>query len=165
MSLVFGVQLLKAKLAAYEAAVKSEMEKKLPQLALQLQATMVSHTPVSTALHRGTHLRDLLASSEAVKTVTRAGRITIEVGFVTTALQKQGYYAQWVERGRKAYKAGGTRRAGKDKLGRQRLQKVKRNIGAMPATLFMQVSFLEWRRTIERDKALAKIVAAARVVL
>jgi len=164
MSGVIGVDALRSSLAAYDKSVKELVEAKIPQLARDLQAEMVANTPIGTSGRRGYHLRDLLAEEQAVAVKTTKTGVTAEVGFVTRDLQKRGFYAMWVERGRKAYAKGDYRRAGKDKRGKQREQKIKRNIGAMAPRLFMQMAFLRFRDRMKSERALAGIMAAAKSV-
>lgn len=158
MSEVVGVEALKAKLTAFDDALKAEMQKKLPELGRRQQELLVEVTPRSSSERRGTHLRDLLAGSEAVK--VSDGKV--EVGFVTLSLQKQGFYSLWLHFGRKGYEAGDKRRAGKDRRGKQRERKITRRIGAMAARLFFQVAFLRFRDQVKRERAVARIIAAAR---
>lgn len=158
MSGVEGLDALKAKLDGFDQAVNAEMGKRLPELARGQQRILVECTPRSSSERRGSHLRDLLAGDEAVK--VSEGKV--EVGFVTLPLQKAGFYALWLHFGRKGYEAGSKRRAGKDKRGNQRERKIKRRIGAMAARLFFQVAFLRFRDQIKRERAVARIIAAAR---
>ena len=164
MSGVIGVDELKAALTAYDTSVQQQIEAKLPALAKEFQADLVSVTPVSTSQRRGYHLRDLLAEEQAVSVKTTKGKTTAEVGFITTDLKRRGFYAMWAERGRKAYHKGDKRRAGKDKQGRQREQKIKRNVGAMAGRLFFQMAFLRFQQRMKSERALAKIMAAAKAV-
>lgn len=158
MSEVVGVEALKAKLTAFDDALKAEMQKKLPALAQAQQQVLVEVTPRSTSERRGSHLKDLLSGADAIKVTDGKA----EIGFVSLPLQKAGFYSLWVHFGRKGYEAGEKRRAGKDKRGNQRERKIKRRIGAMAARLFFQVAFLRFRDQIKRERAVARIIAAAR---
>lgn len=164
MSGVVGLDALKSALTAYDENVKKAIEAKLPEYAGWMQDELVASMPVSKSERRGSHLRDLLAEDQAKKIITGKGKVTAEVGFVTRDLQKRGYYSIWVERGRKEYRAGEYRRAGKDKRGKQRHQRMKRNIGAMQGRLVFQTAFLRFQDRMKRERALAKITAAVNAV-
>jgi hypothetical protein len=169
MSEVVGLEALKAKLTAFDEALKAEMQKKLPELGRRQQELLVEVTPRSNRTgpsgkydRRGSHLRDLLSSSDAVK----LSQDKVEIGFVTLPLQKQGFYSLWVHFGRKAHNAGDVKVIGRDRRsknkGLMKRARFKKTIGAMAAHLFFQVAFLRFRDQVKRERAVARIIAAAR---
>jgi len=94
-----------------------------------------------------------LAKDEAIQ-IDREKR-EILFGFLTKQ-QQTVWWAFILEFGRNGYAAGGTRRAGKDKKGRQRFQKVKRAIGRMEARPFMRPAAANMSRRMGDIRRIAR---------
>lgn len=155
-SFLSGVQSLVARLDAYDAAVKRNMDEMVVRAgARYMQEQIVSRVPV----RRG-NLRSYLSAAEAVAFKQGASGLTATVGFLTPAAKKKTFYAFFVEYGTKGYTAGESRRAGKAKNGRQRFQKLKRSVPARPARPFFRPALAATSQYLKAQRGLAHLRAA-----
>lgn len=156
MSGVIGLAALDARLKSYQEAVAKRLDKAVETAAKQMQRDLVSLAPNRTG-----KLRHGLASDEAIKIETKAGRALAMVGFLTKDLQKQHFTAYFVEFGNKAFQKGERRAAGRDKKGRQRDRKVTRNVPARPARPFFRPALKMLRENMVRLRREAHALALA----
>lgn len=152
MSEVIGLDAAKAKLAAYEQALAVRMADVVARGAKEAQKLVVAGIPAKTG-----RARLALSEASAVEVrQTRDGRNAYAMfGPLTKDLQKKTYYLFFVEFGTKGYEAGSSRKAGKDRRGKEREQKVKRRIPARPARPFFRTAIARLRPWLvaERSKA------------
>lgn len=138
------VTIEKVQLAAVDGVAASLHE---DMLACQQEA--VALCPVHTGAGRA-----LLASPAAV-TITGPARHRR----ITFAAPRDAWYLKFVEFGTKAYAAGGTRRAGKTKSGKQRFQKVKKARPAHRAFPFFRPAVANLVVRVRRAHNIRRVVA------
>lgn len=151
MSGLFGLGEARDEVRSLEAHVSREMEAHLEYQMPRLQNLVVELVPVRTG-----NLRDLMASPEALQSERdKFGRFTRwRFGFTTERIQKEGWYALFVEFGTRAYRRGQKRFNGWKK-GRRTFRKVGRDIPARPAHSFIRAGYERWLPEFLQFKALA----------
>ena len=165
MSGVTGGDLVRAKLRALGQSLPARLREANDQGAREMQEIAVQLVPKRTGKTAA-----LLASDEAVGPLVqkskgrgrRGGGDTpaegadyVVFGFRTPELQRAGFKAFWLEFGNKAHAKGESRRAGKDKQGRQRFQKVKRAVPARAAQPFMRPAAILMRERLRQLRNIA----------
>lgn len=156
MSAVEGLEKLESKLSRLDELVKARLDAAIERGAKQMQADMVDLAPKRTG-----KLRSLIASDEFVRITRAKGETKAQVGFRTAALKKAGFMYFFVETGTKGYEAGWQRNAGRDKRGRKRYQRVKRNIPARPAQPFFRPALMNLRANMAKWRKEAWALAVA----
>lgn len=160
MSHIAGLDTLKAKLASLDEYVGKRLDDAVEEGARQMQQDLVSLAP-----HRTGKLKSLMASDDALRVRQRAGRRQVSVGFNTAEMKKAGFMYFFVETGTKGYEAGWQRSAGRDKKGRKRYRRVRRNIPARPAQPFFRPALARLRANMARLRAEAWARGAADMAL
>lgn len=160
MSAIEGLEAIQAKIKRLDAYAKERLDAAIEIGAKQMQDDMVRYAPVRTG-----KLRSLLGSGEALRIVQKRGATQASVGFITPAMKKAGFMYFFVETGTKGRAAGTTRRAGKDKRGRYRFQRVKRNIPAHRAQPFFRPALANLLRNMPKLRKEAWAKAAADAIL
>ena len=133
-----------AKIAAWRDALKVG-----PELLLDVEVGKMQNRAVELVPKRTGNLARILEAPDAVekKSEQVKNRTRWRFGFLTAEAQRKGFYSVFDEFGTKGYQAGEQRRAGVDKKGRQRVQRVKRTIPARRAQPFMRPAAIEfWKR-------------------
>lgn len=145
MSAVAGLERVKSRLARLGEFANERLEQAIEQGAKKMQSDMVAIAPRRTG-----KLRSLLASNDALRVIRSRGKTRAEVGFRTPAMRKAGFMYFFVETGTKGYEAGWQRRAGTDKRGRKRYQRIKRRVPARPAQPFFRPALVNLQRNMAR---------------
>lgn len=155
-STIQGASAVSRKLASYQAYLDKRLAVAVEEAARQMQRDLVMLAPA-----RSGRLRAALASQDAIR-IKGAGTANVraEVGFITAEQKRQAFHAFFIEFGTKGYVRGQRRYAGKaKKSGRERWQKINRNIPARPAHPFFRPAFLALRRNLDRLRAEAHALA------
>ena len=156
MSEIVGLDAVKAKLAAYEQALSRRMADVVERGAREAQKLVTQGMPVKTG-----RAKQALSETTAVEVRrTRDGRnVYAMFGPLTKDLQKKTYYLMFVEFGTKGYEAGDSRKAGKDRRGREREQRVKRRIPARPAKPFFRTAIARLKPWLDAERKKAHALA------
>lgn len=128
---VAGAGKIRAMLKRLPEAARAEVAGALQDAAKLVQITAHDLAPVKTG-----RLRAALLSRQAIGTRERGMRV--EFGFRTKRLQKEAFYAPFVEYGTRAYRAGDLRVNGRNAKGRLTYRKMKVNVPAHSARPFMR---------------------------
>lgn len=157
MSGILGASFVAEQLETYEQAFSARLRETVAEEMKAMQAETVALIPQHTG-----KLKRVVASADAIREErAKDGGWRFRFGLLTKELQRDGYYWLWVEFGRKAYQKGDERRAGKDKRGRERTQRIRRTVGAVRPQPSIRPAFISLRNRMMRQRALAKIHAAA----
>lgn len=133
-SRITGFPKLRQKLKRAPEAIRAGVAKAIEESIKDVQRRAVALAPVDTG-----NLRDTLASKQAIGFKEKGMRA--EFGLRTKSIRKRAYYAHMVEFGTKGYKAGDKRRSGKTAKGKDRMQRVNKDVPARPAQPFMRPAF------------------------
>jgi hypothetical protein len=132
--------------------MEKAMNGKIMEAALE-ELAVTQREAAELAPRRTGKLAEHIMRPEAIKHDAAKGQATLQ--FVSTD-KGAPWFAFVLEFGRNAYKAGGSRRAGKTRNGKQRFQKMKRNVGAMQATPFMRPAAANFARRMGDIRRVAK---------
>lgn len=159
MSAITGADRALSRLETWRKALDARLGEAVETAARQMQADLVDMAPVKEG-----DLKRALASPDALRVRGSGRRIRAEVGFLTSAQKRQAFHAFFVEFGTKGYVKGARRYAGKRKGGRERWNKVRRDIPARPAHPFFRPAMINLKRNLERLRAEAHARALADAV-
>ena len=121
------------------------VEKAVDGKVKEMQATAVQLVPKRTG-----NLAELLAGDDAIEKKRQGGKVSWRFGFLSAEAKRKGWYWRFVEFGTRGYEKGEQRRAGVDKHGRRRTQKVARRVPPRKAQPYLRPAMILFRQKLAR---------------
>lgn len=159
MSAIVGTELVRGKLKSFGEHFDEYMDARLEGAVRDLQQTTAGMAPARTGTARSGILSPDAIRFEKAKGSSKS-RWTFGLA-LTNAQGRLTFKLFWVEFGTKGYERGGERRAGRDKRGRLRTQRMKRRVPARPAHPFFRPAVAQFMVKLRQTRAVAAIFASA----